>query len=86
MALGTASYSIYLIQPFTVRLGAMLPLPPVARVAGFMALSVVAGWLMYRWLERPLLVRAKAWIAARSTKGAPVLPAKAAALQGSVAA
>jgi exopolysaccharide production protein ExoZ len=87
VALGTASYSIYLIQPFVVRLGAALPLPPLPRVAGFMALSVALGWLMYVWLERPLLSRAKAWIAARSAPlvpVVPVLPAKA-GLQGSTA-
>lgn len=87
VALGTASYSIYLIQPFTVRLGAALPLPPVARVASFMALSVVIGWFMYRWLERPLLVWGKTWLATKPAEAVPLvpgLPGKA-ALQSSAA-
>jgi exopolysaccharide production protein ExoZ len=71
MALGDASYSIYLSHLFT--LGALrvlwVRLAPEATMAssvGFMATAMmvcaVAGWLCYRWVERPLTK----WISGRS--------------------
>lgn len=83
VALGTASYSIYLIQPVTVRLAAALDWAPSARVAAFMALSVALGALMYVFLERPIASAAKAWRRGRAVEGGA--GAKGAALQGSAA-
>ena len=71
VALGTASYSIYMIQPFVVPAVRQLALTGSARVAVFFLLSTVGGWLMYLWFERPLLAFVRSW-AGRSE--APVLP------------
>lgn len=82
VALGTASYSIYLIQPFVVHAVRGLGVAPGLRVPAFYAVSIVAGWLMYLFLERPLLALCKAWASGRW------LPAtfwKEAALQRSAA-
>lgn len=73
VALGTASYSIYLIQPFVVKAVSGLPVAGSVRVACFIAVSVVLGGLMYLWLERPLLTWSKAWL---RRPAAPVLPVK----------
>jgi len=66
-ALGDSSYSLYLTHIFT--LGALrvvwnrlLPAPPtLAATIVFMLLSLVVcaavGWLVYRWVEAPLLAR-----------------------------
>jgi len=62
VALGTASYSIYLIQPFVVRVVRGLEVSGSLRVACFIGVSVAAGWLMYLCLERPLMHLAKAWL------------------------
>ena len=83
VALGTASYSIYLIQPITVRLAAELKCGPIARVAAFMALSVALGWLMYVFLEKPIANAAKILRRGRANEVTGV--AKAAAWQGSAA-
>lgn len=83
VGLGTASYSIYLIQPVAVRLVAGLDSGPGARIAAFIALSVALGALMYVCLERPIAHAAKAWKKGRSGEGAA--GAKGAALQGSAA-
>ncbi len=83
VALGTASYSIYLIQPVTVRLAAGLDCGPAARVGVFMALSVALGALMYVCVEKPIAGAAKAWRRSRPADGATA--AKGAGLQGSAA-
>lgn len=79
--LGTASYSLYLIQPFVVYAVRVVEVPAPLRVGGFLALSLLVGALMYQWLERPLLAWPKAWLARRRALGpvlagaAPVRPA-----------
>jgi exopolysaccharide production protein ExoZ len=73
VALGTASYSIYMIQPFVVPAVRQLALTGSARVAVFFVLSTLGGWLMYLWFERPLLAFVRSW-AGRSE--APILPMK----------
>jgi peptidoglycan/LPS O-acetylase OafA/YrhL len=72
--LGTASYSLYLVQPFVVRAVAGLELPAPVRVAAFFTLSLLVGAAMYRWLEAPLLAWPKAWLARRRAAGARALP------------
>jgi exopolysaccharide production protein ExoZ len=62
VALGTASYSIYLIQPFVVRAVRGLEVAGSLRVASFIAVSIIAGSLMYFCLERPMLSLGKAWL------------------------
>ena len=66
-ALGDSSYSLYLTHIFTlgalrVVWGHVLTAPPtLAATIVFMLLSLVvcaaAGWLLYRWVEAPLLAR-----------------------------
>jgi exopolysaccharide production protein ExoZ len=63
--LGTASYSLYLIQPFVVFGVSRLDLPAPVRVTAFFALSIIVGSVMYQWLERPLLAYPRAWLARR---------------------
>lgn len=82
VALGTASYSIYLIQPFVVRAVKGLEMAASMRLACFFGISIVLGWLMYLCVERPLLVFAKSWQGRRS---APEFPVKAEVLQRSPA-
>lgn len=77
VALGTASYSIYLIQPFVVRAVRGLEVAASLRLACFIGVSIFAGWLMYLCLERPLLSLMKGWVEKRSS---PVLPLKPEAL------
>ena len=79
VALGTASYSIYMIQPFVVPAVKHLALAGSARVAVFFVLSIIGGWLMYLWFERPLLMLVRSW-AGRSA--APILPVKGAVVPG----
>jgi exopolysaccharide production protein ExoZ len=67
LALGDSSYSIYLTHIFTlgalrVVWGRLLPAPPsLASTLVFMAISLVVcaavGWLVFRWVETPLLRR-----------------------------
>jgi exopolysaccharide production protein ExoZ len=67
LALGDSSYSLYLTHIFTlgalrVVWGRLLPAPPtLAATIVFMLVSLVvcaaAGWLVYRWVEAPLLAR-----------------------------
>ncbi len=71
--LGTASYSLYLIQPFVVFGVARLDLPVPVRVVSFFVLSIVVGSVMYQWVERPLLSYPKAWLARRRGVG-PLVP------------
>lgn len=80
VALGTASYSIYLIQPFVVRAVKSLEVSAIVRLACFFGISIVAGWLMYLFLERPLLAFSKSCLGRRS---APEFPVKAEVLQRS---
>lgn len=65
---GDASYSTYLFQSFGIRLGliglTLLPtglrggwLPVAAGVAG----ANLLGWAIFRWVERPLTDRLRAW-------------------------
>lgn len=59
LALGDASYSIYLTHLFVVRLALeaieRLGLDPVAAMVAVLVLAPPVGLLAYRWLERPLL-------------------------------
>lgn len=83
VALGTASYSIYLIQPFVVRAVRGLEVSGSLRVACFMAVSVLAGYLMYLCVEKPLLALGKAWLRRPATQDD--LPIKDAVLERSPA-
>jgi exopolysaccharide production protein ExoZ len=81
IALGTASYSIYMIQPFVVPAVRQLALTGSARVAAFFALSTLGGWLMYLWFERPLLVFVRSWAGRRDSQTLPMKGAVFAALR-----
>lgn len=83
VGLGTASYSVYLIQPISVRVAAGLGCGPAARVAAFVALSVALGVLTYFCLERPIANAARTWRRGRAVARAAT--AKGVALQGSAA-
>jgi len=58
--IGDASYSTYLVHPCLIallwRIGGVLPdCPASVFVALFVMLSTVAGLIVHRWIERPLL-------------------------------
>jgi exopolysaccharide production protein ExoZ len=67
LALGDSSYSLYLTHIFTLGVlrvvwNRLLPAPPgLAATLAFMLISLVVcaavGWLVYRWVEAPLLAR-----------------------------
>ena len=81
VALGTASYSIYMVQPFVVPAVRQLALTGSARVAVFFLLSILAGWLMYLWLERPLLAFTRSWTGRGDAPISPMRDAISAALR-----
>lgn len=60
VALGSASYAIYLVQPLVFEALPRILTPfkawgwPLTAALGLM-LCVLAGWLAHRWVERPLL-------------------------------
>lgn len=66
IGLGDASYALYLVHPFVLRgargviTGTALPVPAWASVAVMIALAVLAALLVHRFVERPLVRRARA--------------------------
>lgn len=70
-ALGDASYSIYLTHFLTLMVllkltslvwpGAHGPLANAVLALLSILVSVVTGWLVFRWVERPLTNRVRAW-------------------------
>lgn len=66
VVLGTASYSIYMIQPLTLRLASGLDLGANLRMIFFICVTTLGGWISYILVERPLLVRSKSWLSSRS--------------------
>jgi exopolysaccharide production protein ExoZ len=79
MALGDASYSIYLTHIFTLgalRLlwGHFIPKPTLASSIAWMAVALVgsalAGWICFRLIERPMTQGLKRWHPLSRTKEA----------------
>ncbi len=65
LALGNASYSIYLIHnpllSLTQRAAGKLDMPwPAALIAGAV-IAVLCGWVYHVWVEKPLLQGARRW-------------------------
>jgi peptidoglycan/LPS O-acetylase OafA/YrhL len=66
MALGTISYSLYLTHwfmiPVVVRFGQMIGLHNAFAIALLMpTVSILVGWLCWRFLERPMTLIAQGW-------------------------
>jgi peptidoglycan/LPS O-acetylase OafA/YrhL len=78
VALGDASYSLYLVHPFALRPARLAwtklvggQAPSVAFVPVAVAAAVVVGLLLYRLVERPLTSRAQALLRPAGRSGGP---------------
>jgi peptidoglycan/LPS O-acetylase OafA/YrhL len=73
--LGDASYALYLVHPFPMRLLQLRwppggPLSIVLYIATAMLLSVVLALALHRWIERPLTHAARRVLARPAAKAA----------------
>lgn len=70
--LGNASYALYLLHPFAIRVaretfwrtGLATVSGPLLFVLVALAVSIVSAVLVFRFVERPLTARARAWLGA----------------------
>ncbi|CAN5334340.1 polysaccharide biosynthesis acyltransferase UppZ [soil metagenome] len=75
---GDASYALYLIHPFVVKIGyavtakiGVLAIAPLASAALCIIAAIIASFIVYRWFEQPLIARLLAIGSGKS----PAIPA-----------
>ena len=77
VALGDASYALYLLHPFVMRAGSLLwrhigmntPIATVAYIGFSLVLSCVVAWLVNRLLEVPVTRQVRRWLEPASPVG-----------------